>query len=119
MSAFLFFNSPMLRFTKKPRRGLQFLQEKEIIGSSTEDVARFFFSEERLNKEALGDYLGENDDFNKAVMFAYIDLFDFSDLTIVQALRKFLEKFRLPGEAQKVDRLIEKFASRYCECNPK
>ena len=27
--------------------------------------------------------------------------------------------FRLPGEAQKIDRLMEKFASRFCECNPK
>jgi hypothetical protein len=32
--------------------------------------------------------------------------------------RYFLEGFRLPGEAQKVDRLMEKFASRYCASNP-
>jgi len=36
----------------------------------------------------------------------------------VSALRHFLESFQLPGEAQKIDRLMEKFASRYCECNP-
>ena len=41
----------------------------------------------------------------------------FSDKDIVPALRQFLEGFRLPGEAQKIDRLMEKFASRYCECN--
>lgn len=52
-------------------------------------------------------------------MYAYVDMFDFSGLTIVQALRNILEKFRLPGEAQKIDRIMEKFASRYCECNPK
>ena len=38
---------------------------------------------------------------------------------LFQALRYFLEGFRLPGESQKIDRLMEKFASRYCECNPK
>ena len=26
--------------------------------------------------------------------------------------------FRLPGEAQKIDRLMEKFAERYVNCNP-
>jgi hypothetical protein len=26
--------------------------------------------------------------------------------------------FRLPGEAQKIDRLMEKFAARYISCNP-
>ncbi len=32
--------------------------------------------------------------------------------------RKFLSGFRLPGEAQKIDRLMEKFAERYVSCNP-
>jgi len=57
--------------------------------------------------------------FSKEVMYAYIDLFNFNGIDFVPALRKFLEGFRLPGEAQKIDRLMEKFASRYCECNPK
>lgn len=51
-------------------------------------------------------------------MSAYIDQMDFSGKEIVAALRHFLEGFRLPGEAQKIDRLMEKFASRYFENNP-
>lgn len=39
-------------------------------------------------------------------------------MDIVQALRILMSKFRLPGEAQKIDRIMEKFASRFCECNP-
>jgi hypothetical protein len=30
----------------------------------------------------------------------------------------YLEGFRLPGESQKIDRLMEKFAERYCSQNP-
>lgn len=52
-------------------------------------------------------------------MYAYVDQMNFKDRDLVAALRYFLEGFRLPGEAQKIDRLMEKFASRYCECNPK
>ena len=50
-------------------------------------------------------------------MYAYVDHIDFTGLDFVPGLRLFLQGFRLPGEAQKIDRLMEKFASRYCECN--
>ncbi len=63
--------------------------------------------------------MGENEKFNKEVMYAYVDAMDFCGSQFVPAIRKFLEGFRLPGEAQKIDRLMEKFASRFCECNPK
>ena len=52
-------------------------------------------------------------------MYSYIDMMSFNGMEFVPALRKFLEGFRLPGEAQKIDRLMEKYAARYCECNPK
>ena len=32
--------------------------------------------------------------------------------------RQFLWSFRLPGEAQKIDRMMECFAERYCFLNP-
>ena len=51
-------------------------------------------------------------------MHAYVDMLDFAKLGFVAAIRKFLSGFRLPGEAQKIDRLMEKFAARYVQCNP-
>ena len=53
------------------------------------------------------------------VMEAYVDRLDFDGREFLAALRLFLDGFRLPGEAQKIDRLMEKFANKYCECNPK
>lgn len=50
-------------------------------------------------------------------MYCYVDQLDFCGKDFVSALRVFLEGFRLPGEAQKIDRLMEKFAARYLECN--
>ena len=58
------------------------------------------------------------DDFNIEVLHAFLELHEFSDLNLVQALRQFLWSFRLPGEAQKIDRMMEAFALRYCRCNP-
>ena len=38
--------------------------------------------------------------------------------TITHTHRVFLWSFHLPGEAQKIDRIMEIFAARYLECNP-
>ncbi|XP_075224969.1 ADP ribosylation factor guanine nucleotide exchange factor Sec71 [Lycorma delicatula] len=105
-------------FNRKPKKGITFLQEQGLLGSTAGEVAEWLHSDERLDKTGIGDFLGENEDFSKEVMYAYVDQIQFAGRDLVSALRYFLEGFRLPGEAQKIDRLMEKFASRYCECNP-
>uniref|UniRef100_A0AAR2KUH2 SEC7 domain-containing protein n=1 Tax=Pygocentrus nattereri TaxID=42514 RepID=A0AAR2KUH2_PYGNA len=104
-------------FNKKPKRGIQYLQEQGMLGTTPEDIAQFLHQEERLDSIQAGEFLGDNDRFNKEVMYAYVDQMDFQGKDFVSALRMFLEGFRLPGEAQKIDRLMEKFAARYLECN--
>ncbi|XP_060755846.1 brefeldin A-inhibited guanine nucleotide-exchange protein 1 isoform X2 [Neoarius graeffei] len=104
-------------FNKKPKRGIQYLQEQGMLGTTPEDIAQFLHQEERLDSVQAGEFLGDNDRFNKEVMYAYVDQMDFQGKDFVSALRLFLEGFRLPGEAQKIDRLMEKFAARYLECN--
>lgn len=74
-------------------------------------------SSHMLPQTQVGEFLGENAKFNKEVMYCYVDQLDFCGRDFVSALRAFLEGFRLPGEAQKIDRLMEKFAARYLECN--
>jgi brefeldin A-inhibited guanine nucleotide-exchange protein len=54
---------------------------------------------------------------NIATMHAFVDLMDFSTTPFVDALRQFLQSFRLPGEAQKIDRYMLKFADRYTAGN--
>uniref|UniRef100_A0A674NLI3 ARF guanine nucleotide exchange factor 1 n=1 Tax=Takifugu rubripes TaxID=31033 RepID=A0A674NLI3_TAKRU len=100
-------------FNKKPKRGIQYLQEQGMLGTTPEDLAQFLHQEERLDSP----FYFYNDRFNKEVMYAYVDQMDFQGKDFVSALRMFLEGFRLPGEAQKIDRLMEKFAARYLECN--
>lgn len=52
-------------------------------------------------------------------MHAFVDQLDFKDHPFVDALRVFLQSFRLPGEAQKIDRYMLKFADRYIAGNSK
>ena len=51
-------------------------------------------------------------------MHAFIDMMDFSNMKFTEAMRMFLQAFRLPGEAQKIDRFMLKFAERYYQGNP-
>uniref|UniRef100_A0A6I8NHD4 Cytohesin-2 n=1 Tax=Ornithorhynchus anatinus TaxID=9258 RepID=A0A6I8NHD4_ORNAN len=105
------------KFNMDPKKGIQFLVENELLRNTPEEISRFLYKGEGLNKTAIGDYLGEREELNLAVLHAFVDLHEFTDLNLVQALRQFLWSFRLPGEAQKIDRMMEAFAQRYCLCN--
>jgi cytohesin len=106
------------RFNMDPKKGIEYLITNSLLTNTAEDVAQFLLKGEGLNKTAIGVYLGEKIDFNLKVLDAFIELHDFTNLILVQALRQFLWSFRLPGEAQKIDRMMEKFAARYCQQNP-
>ncbi|KAJ7276370.1 sec7 guanine nucleotide exchange factor [Mycena haematopus] len=106
------------KFNFKPKRGIRFLIDTGLIPSdSPQDVANFLLSTDGLNKAMIGEYLGEGDEENVATMHAFVDALEFKDLAFVDALRLFLQSFRLPGEAQKIDRFMLKFAERYIDGN--
>ncbi|KAJ1978064.1 guanine nucleotide exchange protein for ADP-robosylation factor [Dimargaris xerosporica] len=106
-------------FNWKPKKGIRALAAAGFMDlRDPQSVARFFRTTEGLNKAQLGEYLGEGDTENIAIMHAYVDSMQFVDLPFVTALREFLQGFRLPGESQKIDRFMLKFAERYVEGNP-
>ncbi|KAF8076350.1 hypothetical protein FPV67DRAFT_1407470 [Lyophyllum atratum] len=108
------------KFNFKPKRGVQFLIETGFIPSKAPlDIAKFLLTTDGLSKSMIGEYLGEGDEENVATMHAFVDQLDFRDLPFVNALRLFLQSFRLPGEAQKIDRFMLKFAERYIAGNAK
>ncbi|XP_065669547.1 brefeldin A-inhibited guanine nucleotide-exchange protein 1 isoform X2 [Hydra vulgaris] len=106
------------RFNKSSFKGIKYLQEQHLLGESPASVAKFIKEDDRLDKTQIGELLGDFSEYGKEVMYCYVDMMNFENKDFVSALRLFLENFRLPGEAQKIDRLMEKFASRYCVCNP-
>ncbi|CAN1308267.1 Brefeldin A-inhibited guanine nucleotide-exchange protein 2 [Linum perenne] len=106
-------------FNRKPKKGIEFLINANKVGNSPEEIAVFLRNASGLNKTLIGDYLGEREDLSLKVMHAYVNSFEFQGMEFDEAIRSFLKGFRLPGEAQKIDRIMEKFAERYCKCNPK
>ena len=112
-------NNGIRQFNFKPKRGIKSLLENGFIKSDApEDIASFIVEHDSLDKSMIGEYLGEGEPENVAIMHAFVDSMDFNRRRFVDALRTFLQSFRLPGEAQKIDRFMLKFAERYIAGNP-
>lgn len=107
------------QFNFKPSKGIKLLLRDGFIPEDTpEAIAKFLYEEEKLDKAQIGEYLGDGDQRNIDTMHAFVESMDFKKTRFVDALRHFLQSFRLPGEAQKIDRFMLKFAERYVLGNP-
>ncbi|XP_076330258.1 IQ motif and SEC7 domain-containing protein 1-like isoform X2 [Tachypleus tridentatus] len=105
-------------FNKKPERGIRYLIQRNFLEGSPKAVARFLISRKGLSKQNIGEYLGNiQSPFNMAVLGCFVEEIDFAGMQVDVALRKFQTFFRMPGEAQKIERLVEVFSHRFIECN--
>lgn len=100
-------------FNTKAKMGIALMIERGLVEeNSPASLARFLKDSGRLNKTALGAYLGNPK--NSKVLECFIEDYDFSNKRIDEALREFLCSFRLPGESQQIERIFETFAKQYC-----
>lgn len=89
----------------------------EDLDGDVKAVVQFLRETPRLSKEKIGVILGEPDALSRRVLSDYTATFEFKNRPFTESLRVFLESFRLPGEAQKIDRIVQSFANRYYEQN--
>eukprot|EP00474_Spongospora_subterranea_P004651 CRZ05109.1 hypothetical protein [Spongospora subterranea] len=92
-----------------------------------DEIAMFFNAHANsLDKTEIGEFLAADftrymtaDQFEQ-LRRSFMAMIDFTSMDLDSALRHFLvhSGFRLPGEAQKVDRLIQAFADAYVRDNP-
>ncbi|KAI3824074.1 hypothetical protein L1987_05521 [Smallanthus sonchifolius] len=107
-------------FNQDPKKGFQSLQGMCLLPETLDplSVACFLRYTRGLDKNLVGDYLGNHDQFCVDVLQEFAKTFDFQEMNLDIALRVFLETFRLPGESQKIQRVVEAFAERYYEQSP-
>ncbi|RHZ59918.1 hypothetical protein Glove_360g53 [Diversispora epigaea] len=109
------------KFNENPKQGIEFLESHGIIYNDPSvdkntSLALFLKSTPRLSKKLLGDFLSKP--ANIDILRAFVGLFDFDGKRIDEALREMLETFRLPGEAQQIERIMETFAATYFATGP-
>jgi Sec7-like guanine-nucleotide exchange factor len=108
----------ILKFNLSPKKGLAYLASLGHVDHTPQGTARFFHQYvDKLDKTAIGDYLGREVEYEGGfcvkVLHEYVDMLEFENMLFDEAIRLLLSGFRLPGEAQKIDRIMEKFAERY------
>ncbi|KAL4402001.1 GDP/GTP exchange factor for ARF [Malassezia pachydermatis] len=107
-------------FNHKPKDGIAFLEREHVLAAREPEraktLARFLKDSALVDKRLLGDYLSRAE--NRAVLTAFLDLFDFSECDVAEAMRALCEAFRLPGEAQQIARITETFAHKYFMTKP-
>ncbi|KAL7019472.1 hypothetical protein ACKWTF_011130 [Chironomus riparius] len=105
-------------FNKKPEKGIEYLVKNGFLDNTSTGVAKFLISRKGLSRQMIGEYLGMiQNSFNMSVLESFCDELDLSGTAVDVALRKFQSYFRMPGEAQKIERLVQVFSQRYGKCN--
>ncbi|KAL3669772.1 hypothetical protein V7S43_005152 [Phytophthora oleae] len=130
-----FFQHGIQEFNRKPLAGIKYLQQNTFLPTPLDSVSLATFLRslpQGLNKNAVGVYLGamgkevkgfekteiheaDSMDFHRDVLTNFVRSFNFEGESIVAALRMFLASFRLPGEAQQIDRILNTFSLQVYE----
>ncbi|KAF9889422.1 GDP/GTP exchange factor for ARF [Aspergillus nanangensis] len=103
------------KFNEDPKAGIAYLAAHGIIENPDDPImiARFLKGTTRLSKKILGEFISKRS--NERLLDAFVDLFDFSSKTVVDALRDLLGSFRLPGESALIERIVTTFSDKFIE----
>ena len=113
-------------FNNKPKDGIKRIKDICEANGLDDDatraqIASFLIEHQgNLNPASVGDYLSGPEEENKAVLghFAGGLAPAMKGADYTTALREYLKSFELPGESQKIDRMVEAFGKAYMEQNP-
>lgn len=75
-------------------------------------------SEDFVSREKAAAWIGDESAIRVKTLIAYMELYSFANLNILAALRSLCNRLVLRAESQQVDRILEAFAKRWCQCNP-
>ncbi|KAL4919106.1 hypothetical protein BDW62DRAFT_217189 [Aspergillus aurantiobrunneus] len=91
----------------------------ETPSSEEQQQARKLYDgqDDFVGNEPAAAWLGSPD--RAKIRAAYMELFDWSNMNILAALRSLCLRLLLKGETQQVDRVLDAFSTRWCESNPR
>lgn len=120
------------QFNVNPKKGIKFLQDHHLLKPQLDpqEVVYFLRENPRLDKKMIGEYISNRSNidvlnaFVKYVRFLFNNKyqfngciccrsFEFRNMRIDEALRLFLETFRLPGESPLIAIIMEHFADHW------
>ncbi|XP_046840153.1 LOW QUALITY PROTEIN: uncharacterized protein LOC124434310 [Xenia sp. Carnegie-2017] len=107
-------------FNRKPKKGMDYLVDTGVLHEDdVEGICKFLKEEPGINKQKIGDYLGDlRNPLSMIVLRYFVKSMVLEGREVDDALRHFQTFFRMPGEAQKIERIVEEFSKAYVDANP-
>jgi len=99
-----------------PKQALLLVQDCGLM--EADQLCALLAVEQHTDVNILGECLGHHHTFWQSVCGRFACHFEFSGLDVTSALRRYLWRFRLPGEAAPIGRILEGFALGYFKANP-
>ncbi|KAI9786512.1 MAG: hypothetical protein M1816_007893 [Peltula sp. TS41687] len=103
-----------------PRLAINIEGVVDLPTQETREQARKLYEGEDnvIDNQTVAAWLGEPAPARAIVRKAYLELFDWSNVSILTALRELCNSLALKAETQQVDRILDALSIRWCECNP-
>eukprot|EP00602_Paraphysomonas_sp_CaronLab_P009335 CAMPEP_0185037178 /NCGR_PEP_ID=MMETSP1103-20130426/31197_1 /TAXON_ID=36769 /ORGANISM="Paraphysomonas bandaiensis, Strain Caron Lab Isolate" /LENGTH=1936 /DNA_ID=CAMNT_0027575031 /DNA_START=65 /DNA_END=5872 /DNA_ORIENTATION=- len=107
-------------------KAVKFLISKNFMSDTPHEIASFVrIYKDNFDPTAIGDFLGEGgrnekeEEYWNLIRYRYTRAVSFVDMEVETALRLYLTGcgFRMPGEAQKIDRFISAFVKVFWQDN--
>lgn len=93
--------------------------DPNITQEDRHKARQIFEGDESLVTKALAaSWLGQTLEANTRTRTAYMELFDWGGLNVLAAFRELCSRLVVRAESQQLDRIIDAFSERWCQCNP-
>jgi Sec7-like guanine-nucleotide exchange factor len=108
--------------TKIPKKDEEASEEakaeyEQAMFDHMKSVVKFLKTAPSLDKTMIGEFLGKSEEYNIGMLDTFLGEYSFRAVYMVDALKIMLSGFRIPGEGQVVDRMMEKFGVKFATDN--
>jgi hypothetical protein len=103
-------------FNHSPKRGITRLCAALRIPEEPEAIAHVFHTLSGLLTSQIGEFLSRQ--ANRPILTAFFAELDLTGPFLLQMRKAIQSNLRLPAEGEKIDRILEGWASAWVRCNP-
>jgi len=104
-----------LTFNSDADQGMQYFISRGIVKDEPKEIAKFVNGTTAFSKTQVRHYLESRQD----IVDCMVSLQNFANSFLPTALRRFFAKLEAPEDlGAYIQKLLEKFSVRFCQCNP-
>jgi len=112
---YLMLDEGSLTFNSDASQGMNYFITKGLVKNDSYEIARFIHGTSSLLKSKVRQYVQGRQD----IVEHLVSLQNYANTFLPNALRRFFSKLEAPNDrGSYLQRLLEQFSVRFCQCNP-